>query len=192
MTRPVIITCALTGGAELSGKNTAVPVTPKEIADSAIEASRAGAAIAYVHVREPGTGKPSMRLELYREVVDRIRQSNPELIINLTTGAGGRLISGKTDPRVPDPASTLANCEKRVEHVLTLNPEICSLASSQFPMVAQAVLLGGNVRVGFEDNLYLRRGVPARSNAELVQEAVRIVDMLGAHVASHSEARAML
>ncbi len=129
MTRPVIITCALTGGAELSGKNTAVPVTPKEIADSAIEASRAGAAIAHVHVREPGSGKPSMRLELYREVVDRIRQSNPELIINLTTGAGGRLIPGKTDPRVPDPASTLANWEKRVEHVLTLNPEICSLDS---------------------------------------------------------------
>ncbi|MGD9924304.1 MAG: 3-keto-5-aminohexanoate cleavage protein, partial [Pseudorhodoplanes sp.] len=120
MSRPVIITCALTGGGELSGKNTAVPVTPREIADSAIEAARAGAAVAHIHVRDPQTGRASMKLELYREVVDRIRQSGTEMLVNLTTGAGASFLPGAAEPRVPDPRSSLTHPDRRVAHVLAL------------------------------------------------------------------------
>src|SRR5512139_4176086 len=109
MSRPVIITCALTGGAELSAKNTSVPVTPQQLAESALEAAKAGAAIAHIHVRDPDTGKPSMRLGLYREVVDRIRQANTDLIINLTTGPGARYIPGKADPKTGDAGTTLTH-----------------------------------------------------------------------------------
>jgi uncharacterized protein (DUF849 family) len=288
MSRPVIITCALTGGAELSGKNTAVPVTPREIADSAIEAARAGAAIAHIHVRDPQTRRASMKIELYREVVDRIRQSGVDMLINLTTGAGASFIPGEAEPRIPDARSSLTHPDNRVAHVLALKPDVCSLdvgsmnfgevvfvntpahlrqmaraildngtkpelevfeighirlarhlidngliaspplfqiclgipwgapatsetmlamreqlpdgaiwaafgiGAAQFPMVAQAVLLGGHVRVGFEDNLYLARGVPAPSNAALVEKAVRIVQELGEHPARPDEARALL
>ncbi len=288
MSRPVIITCALTGGAELSGKNNAVPVTPREIADSAIEAARAGAAIAHIHVRDPQTRRASMKLELYREVVDRIRQSGVDMLINLTTGAGASFIPGAEEPRIPDPRSSLSHPDTRVAHVLELKPDVCSLdvgsmnfgevvfvntpahlrqmaraildngtkpelevfelghirlarhlidsgliaspplfqiclgipwgapatsetmlamrdhlpdgaiwaafgiGAAQFPMVAQAVLLGGHVRVGFEDNLYLSRGVPAPSNAALVEKAVRIIQELGDHPATPHEARSLL
>jgi uncharacterized protein (DUF849 family) len=288
VSRPVIITCALTGGAELSGKNTAVPVTPQELADSAVGAARAGAAIAHIHVRDPATGRASMKLELYREVVDRIRQSGVDILINLTTGPGAAYLPSAADPRVPDEKSVLVHWEKRVEHVAELKPDVCSLdvgsmnfgervfmntphdlremaktirqagvkpeleafdlghvrlarhlidsglieppplfqlclgipwgapaspeallamrdhlppgaiwasfgiGAAQFPMVAQAVLLGGHVRVGFEDNLYLARGVPAPSNAALVEKAARIVEMMGAHVATPDEARQIL
>jgi uncharacterized protein (DUF849 family) len=285
MSRPVIVTCALTGGAELSGKNTAVPVTPREIAESAIEAARAGAAIAHIHVRDPETRRASMKLELYHEVVDRIRQSGIDMLINLTTGAGASFIPGEAEPRIPDARSSLTHPDGRVAHVLALKPDVCSLdvgsmnfgemvfvntpahlrqmaraildngtkpelevfelghirlarhliengliaspplfqiclgipwgapatpetmlamrdhlpegaiwaafgiGAAQFPMVAQAVLLGGHVRVGFEDNLYLARGVPAPSNAALVEKAVRIIQELGQRPASAGEAR---
>jgi uncharacterized protein (DUF849 family) len=288
MSRPVIITCALTGGAELSGKNTAVPVTPREIAVSAVEAARAGAAIAHIHVRDPQTRRASMKLELYREVVDRIRQSGVDMLINLTTGAGASFIPGEAEPRIPDARSSLTRPDARVAHVLALKPDVCSLdvgsmnfgevvfvntpahlrqmaraildsgtkpelevfelghirlarhlidngliaspplfqiclgipwgapatsetmlamrdhlpegaiwaafgiGAAQFPMVAQAVLLGGHVRVGFEDNLYLARGVPAPSNAALVEKAVRILQDLGEHPATPDEARNLL
>ena len=288
MSQAVILTCALTGGAALTGKNPAVPVTPVEIANSAIEAARAGATIVHIHVREPGSGVPSMRYELYEETVDRIRQSGCEVLINLTTGAGARFMPGAADPLVPDPASTLTAWQKRVSHVAALQPDICSLdvgsmnfgehvfvntpadlramaaaihdagtkpelevfeighirlakhvierglivapplfqiclgipwgapatsetmlamrdqlppgavwaafgiGPAQFPMVAQAILFGGHVRVGLEDNLYLRRGVPAPSNAALVEQAVRIVEQLGKSVATPDEARAIL
>lgn len=288
MTRPVIITCALTGGAALSGKNKAVPVTPQEIADSAIGAARAGAAIVHIHVRDPATGQPSMRPELYRETVQRIRDSGVDVIINLTTGPGARFVPGDEDPRVGGAGTTLKPWPDRVVHVEELKPEVCSLdvgsmnfgehvfvntpahlrkmaeaikatgtkpelevfdlghvrlgrrlvdeglveppplfqiclgipwgapatpetmlamrnslppgalwagfgiGPAQFPMAAQAVLLGGHVRVGLEDNLYLRRGVPAPSNAALVERAVEIVDQLGEQPASASEARGLL
>lgn len=288
MSRPVIITCALTGAAELSGKNKAVPVTPMEIANSAIAAARAGAAIAHIHVRDPKSAQASMRLELYEEVVDRIRQSGVDMLINLTTGAGASFIPGADNPRVADEKSSLSPWPKRVAHVVKLKPDVCSLdvgsmnfgervfvntpghlremartiletgtkpelevfelghirlakhlvetglvaapplfqiclgipwgapatpetmlamrdqlpagaiwagfgiGSAQFPMVAQAVLLGGHVRVGFEDNLYLDRGVPAPSNAALVEKAARIVAELGEHVATPAEARQIL
>lgn len=288
MSKPVILTCALTGGAALSGKNPAVPVAPAEIAQQAVDAAKAGATIAHIHVREPGTGAPSMRLELYSEVVDRIRQADCRILINLTTGPGARFIPGRDDPRIGDPASTLAHWQKRVEHIEALRPDICSLdvgsmnfgqhvfintpadlqkmaeairkanvkpemetfelghirlakqlieqglveapplfqiclgipwgapatpevmmamrdelpdgaewaafgiGATQFPMVAQAVLLGGHVRVGLEDNLYLRRGVPAPNNAALVERAFTIIGQLDRNVASPDEARAML
>lgn len=288
MDNKTIITCALTGGADITEKGRAVPVTPRDIAQSGIDAAKAGAAIVHIHVRDPATGRPSMELALYREVVDRIRQADPDVIINLTTGAGARFVPGQADPKIAAPGSTLTHWERRVEHIVTLRPEICSLdvgsmnfgnhvfvntpsdlqhmakaildagvkpelevfdlghirlakhliaekivaepplfqvclgipwgapASSesmiamrdqlpetaiwasfgigarQFPMVAQAVLLGGHVRVGLEDNLYLRQSVLAKSNAELVAEAARILDMLAAPRASPYDARRIL
>jgi uncharacterized protein (DUF849 family) len=288
LSRPVIITCALTGGAPYTGKNKAVPVTPQEIADSGIAAARAGAAIVHVHVRDPETGQASMRPELYRETVRRIRDSGVDVIINLTTGPGARFSPSDEDPRVGGPGTTMRPWPERVVHIEELKPEVCSLdvgsmnfgeyvfvntpahlrkmaeaikatgtkpelevfdlghvrlarrliddglveppplfqiclgiawgapatpetmlamrdqlppgalwagfgiGPMQFPMVAQAVLLGGHVRVGLEDNLYLRRGVPAPSNAALVEQAVKIVDQLGEQPALVSEARQIL
>jgi uncharacterized protein (DUF849 family) len=288
LSRPIIITCALTGSATLSSKNKAVPVTPREIADSAIEAARAGAAIVHIHVRDPETGQASMRTDLYRETVQRIRDNGTDVIVNLTTGPGARFVPGDDDPRIGGAGTTLKPWTERVAHVEELKPEVCSLdvgsmnfgehvfvntpahlrkmaaairnigtkpelevfdlghiqlarrlvgdglvappplfqiclgipwgapatpesmlamrnnlptdalwagfgiGAKQFAMVAQAVLLGGHVRVGLEDNLYLRRGVPAPSNAALVERAVEIIDQLGEQPASVNEARSIL
>ena len=288
MSRRVMICCAVTGSADTPRKNPAVPVTPEAIARSAIDAAKAGAAVVHIHVRNPETGKPSMELAHYREVVERIRDSGTDVIINLTTGAGGRFQPGADDPREPGPGTTLSRPADRVRHIQALRPDICSLdmgsmnmgemifantpahlaemaaaalaagvvpelevfeaghvllaksmlekkqllppalfqiclgvswgqpATSdamsymqrllpadatwfafgvgprQFPMVGQAVLLGGNVRVGLEDNLYLARGKLAPSNAALVERAVQIIELLGEEVASAAEARAMI
>lgn len=286
--RPVIVTCALTGGGDTVGKSPAVPVTPEQIAVSAIEAAQAGAAIVHIHVRDPATGKPATDLALYREVVERIRAVDGDVILNLTTGAGARFIPSAADPKVGGEGTTLAPPEARVRHIEALRPEICTLdittmnfgefvfvntpahlrvmgravaaagvlpelecfdsgnvrlalrlieegvlhppamfqlclgvpwgapatpesmlfmrsllpagafwtgfgiGGAQFPMVAQAVLLGGHVRVGLEDNLYVERGVLAPSNAALVEKAVRIVRALDAEPASPAEARRIL
>ena len=288
MARKVMIACALTGAAASPDKNPALPVTPEQIASSGIEAARAGAAIIHIHVRDPKTGRPSMALEYYREVVDRIRSSNVDAIINLTTGAGARFVPSAENPKVGDASSTLTTPAERVRHVVALKPEICSLdlgsmnmgpfvfintvpdveelaktilaagvlpelevfdpshimlahsllkkglvkapalaqiclgvtggapattetmlymrnllpadtnwftfgvGPHQFPMVAQALLLGGHVRVGMEDNLYLARGQLAPSNAALVEKAVRIIEIMGEEVATPAEARAAL
>ncbi len=288
MTPRVVVTCALTGSADTVAKNPAVPVTPEQIARSAIEAWRAGAAIVHIHVRDPASGKPSRDTALYRDVVERIKRSGSDVIINLTTGPGARFVPGEQDPRQPGTGTTLAPPAERVAHVIELKPEICSLdmgsmnfgqtvfvntpshlqqmarairdagvkpelevfeaghvrlarhmveegdiarpamfqiclgipwgapatpetmlylrdqlppgslwagfgvSTMQFPMVAQAVLLGGHVRVGLEDNLYLEKGALAPSNAALVEKAVRIVSDLGAAVASPAEARVLL
>jgi uncharacterized protein (DUF849 family) len=284
-----MIACALTGAADTPGKNPAVPVTPKQIAESGIEAAKAGAAIVHIHVRNPETTGPSMELAHYKEVVDRIRDSGTDVVINLTTGAGARFIPGSNDPMVPDPRSTMSTPAQRVRHVVELKPEICSLdmgsinmgnyafvntvphieemaiairdagvtpeievfepghillakrmiqtghfktptlfqiclgvtwgtpatpdamkfmrdllppsdntwftfgcAAQQFPMVAQAMLYGGHVRVGLEDNLYLARGKLAPSNAALVEKAVDIIEAMGEELATAAEARQML
>ena len=288
MQRKVMISCAVTGSADTPGKNPAVPVTPEQIAVSAIDAAKAGAAIVHIHVRDPRTGLPSMEGALYAEVVDRIRSSGTDVVINLTTGPGGRFSPGTDDPMKPGPGTTLRTPRQRVQHVLDLRPEICSLdmgsmnmgpnvfvntppileamaidireagvtpelevfetghlllakrmietghikppgmfqiclgiawgqpATSeamtymrnllptgspwfafgislhQFPMAAQAVLLGGNVRVGLEDNLYLERGKLTPSNAALVAKAVKIIELLGSSVATPAEARQIL
>src|SRR3954454_25193688 len=283
-----MISCAVTGSADSVGKNPAVPVTPEQIAASAIDAAKTGAAIVHIHVRDPKTGLASMDGALYAETVDRIRQSGSDVVINLTTGPGGRFSPGAADPMTPGPGTTLRTPRQRVQHVLDLRPEICSLdmgsmsmganvfvntppileamaidirdagvmpelevfetghlmlakrmietghirppgmfqiclgiawgqpATSeamvymrnllppgctwfafgislhQFPMAAQAVILGGHVRVGLEDNLYLERGKLTPSNAALVAKAVKIIEQLGSSVATSAEARQML
>ena len=127
MARKIMISCAVTGSADTPGKNPAVPVTPAQIAQSAIDAAKAGAAIVHIHVRDPATTKPSMDAALYRETVDRIRQSGTDVVINLTTGPGARFVPGNDDPLKPGPATNLKLPAQRVEHILALRPEICSL-----------------------------------------------------------------
>ena len=264
MNPKTIITCAVTGSAPTPGKSPAVPVTPDEIAKSAVEAWRAGAAIVHCHVRDPETTLPSMALEHYRGVVEGIRDAGADVLINLTTGPGARLIPGEDEPLDVQPGTTVASPAARVRHIEELRPPICSLdvatmnfndhvfmnvpahlrvmadkaraagakpelevfdtgqielakrliadghiedppyfqlclgisygatatpeammhmrdrlpananwsafgiSRQQFPMVAQAVLLGGHVRVGLEDNIYLGPGELAPSNAALV------------------------
>jgi uncharacterized protein (DUF849 family) len=126
-TRRTILTCAVTGSAPTVKKNPAVPVTPEQIAAACIDAAKAGAAVCHVHVRDPETGLASMKLELYREVVDRIRSSRVDLVINLTTGPGQRFAPGDDDPRVPGPGTNLTHPRLRVQHVVELKPELCSL-----------------------------------------------------------------
>ena len=288
MQRKVMISCAVTGSADTPGRNPAVPVTPEQIAKSAIDAAKAGAAIVHIHVRNPKTTKPSMDGALYREVVERIRASGTDVLINLTTGPGARFDHDANDPSKPSADSTLKSPEDRVRHVVELKPDICSLDMGslnmgdrvfintpkhlqamalaikdagvmpelevfetghlllakrfiengyvkppgmfqiclgiswgqpatpeamsymrnllpqnspwfafgislyQFPMVAQAVLLGGHPRVGLEDNIYLEKGKLAPSNAALVEKAAKIIEVLGDHVATPNDAREIL
>jgi uncharacterized protein (DUF849 family) len=284
----VIISCAVTGSITRPDQHPGLPITPAQIADAAIEAAGAGASIAHIHVRDPETGAPAMELDLYREVVERIRASGVDLIINLTTGPGGRFLPGEDDPKIAAPGTTLMAPDKRIAHVVALRPEICSLdlntmwfgtsvvintpqsvtamaaaakaagvkpevevfdsgdiqlahklldagvlprppffqvvlgagngfastpetlvyaksllppdavwaamgiGAMEFPIVAQACLLGGHVRVGLEDNLYISKGVLAPSNAALVERAARILELLGKNVATPTEAREIL
>jgi len=124
---PVILTCAVTGGDDVATRFPAIPVTPAQIAQAAISACEAGAAIAHIHVRDPQTGKPSMALALYREVVERIRDSGSPVIINLTTGPGARFIPSDTETNGAAAGSNLRPPQERVQHILDLKPEICSL-----------------------------------------------------------------
>jgi len=288
MASGVFITCAVTGSADSVGKNPNVPVTPEQIAASALEAHAAGAAIVHLHVRDPISGAASRDPKLFRDVVRRIRQAGTDVILNLTGGMGGDLMIGPDDAPLSFKAGTdFVGPAERIAHVLELKPEIGSLdcgslnfdellygttpgflrsmarayqqnnirpelevfelghielakqllaeglinppplfqlclgikyaapatpqvmlamrdalppgalwsgfglGRMQMPMVAQAVLLGGNVRVGLEDNLYLDRGVPA-TNAQLVERARKIVELLGARVLSAKETRERL
>ncbi len=124
---PTILTCAVTGTFPTRKHNPALPVTPEEIADACIGASKAGAAICHIHVREPATGLPSMKLDYYRDVVSRIRSSGSDLIINLTTGPGGRFVPRDDEPAKAAPETTLTTPAARIAHVLELKPEICTL-----------------------------------------------------------------
>jgi uncharacterized protein (DUF849 family) len=125
----VFITCAVTGAGDTTGRSDRVPVTPEEIADAAIGAAEAGAAVAHIHVRHPRTGKGARAPELYREVVERVRASGVDVVLNLTAGMGGDLVLGGVDaPLPPDAAgSDLAGAEARLAHVGELRPEICTL-----------------------------------------------------------------
>jgi uncharacterized protein (DUF849 family) len=288
MHEKVIITCAVTGNLTDPARNPAVPVTPAQIAQSCLEAADAGAAIVHIHVRDPETSKPSMELDLYREVVDRIRSRNDRLVLNLTTGPGGRYHPSDENPAVAGPRTNLLVPERRVEHIAALKPEICTLdlntmtfggevvintprnvtrmaaiireagvmpelevfdsgdirlahdliaqgvlqgpglysivqgikygfpASTEamiygrdllpkgatwtgfaigrmeFPAVAMSYVLGGHVRVGLEDNIFMDKGVLAPSNAALVQRAREIVERLGGTIATSEDARRML
>jgi uncharacterized protein (DUF849 family) len=283
----VIVTCAVTGAGDTVDRSPHVPVTPKEIAESALEAARAGAAIVHIHVRDPETGGISHSTDHFREVVERIRGSDTDVVINITAGGGGDFIINDDDPTVGGPGTDIMTPAERHDPVGELLPEICSLDCGsynyadfvylspahwvrehakliqdagvrpelecfdlghirlakhlideglvdepfwfqlcvgipwaaeanpeallamrnqlpigaqwtalglgrwQMPMAAQAVLLGGNVRVGLEDNLYLDKGELA-TNAQLVERAVEIIERLGAGIATPQAARRVL
>jgi uncharacterized protein (DUF849 family) len=124
----VFVTCAVTGAGDTTGRSDRVPVTPAQIAEAAIEAANAGAAIAHIHVRDPATGKGSRDVALYREVVERVRASGVDVVLNLTAGMGGDLVLGGTEqPLPPGPGTDLAGAEERLAHVAELRPEICTL-----------------------------------------------------------------
>jgi 3-dehydrocarnitine:acetyl-CoA trimethylamine transferase len=122
-----ILTCAVTGSSPVAEGNTSVPVTPKQIADQSIEAAKAGATAVHIHVRDPVSGRASMELAHYREVVDRIRDSGVDVLINLTTGPGASYYPGKDNPGVAGPGSNMRTAVERVAHVVELKPDICSL-----------------------------------------------------------------
>jgi uncharacterized protein (DUF849 family) len=285
--KKTILTVAVTGNLTTVQQHPGLPCTPEQIATAALESAKAGASVAHIHVRHPD-GKPSMELAHYREVVDRIRDKNSDLIINLTTGPGGRFVPSKDDPKIAAPGSTIVHPLRRVEHIVALKPDIATLdlntmwsgtaavinppenvtimaneiqkAGSrpelevfdsgdiqlakalldqgvlkrpplfqivmgvrygfistpqtlmyahsllpkdadwaafaigrwEFPMLAQAWFLGGHIRVGLEDNVYLSKGMLAPSNAALCEKAVRILDDLGGELATSKEARAIL
>ncbi len=129
MNREVFITCAVTGAGDTAGRSQHVPVSPEQIATAALEAARAGAAVAHVHVRDPATGRGSRDVALYREVVERVRASDVDVVLNLTAGMGGDLVLGGDEaPLPPDPGGTdLAGASERLAHVEELLPEICTL-----------------------------------------------------------------
>ncbi len=126
MTRPVIVSCAVTGSGDTTKLSPYVPVTPKQIAGEALAAHAAGAAIVHIHVRNPETGAPSRDIVLYREVVERIRARSTSVILNLTTGPGARFTPDEKDPN-RNASPGMAAPQDRMDHVLELKPEICSL-----------------------------------------------------------------
>ena len=289
MNHEVIVTCALTGAGDTVRRSPHVPVTPAQIAASAIEAANAGAAVVHIHVRNVETGLGSREVALYREAVRLVKESGVDVVINLTAGMGGDLVIDDEDPLKPVDGTDLVNAMDRLPHVEELLPEICTLdcgslnfgegnqlyvstpdmlrvgakriqelgvkpeleifdtghlwfaakmveeglidapalfqlcmgipygapadpgllqamvrllpegsqwasfaiGRDQMPWVAQSVLLGGHVRVGLEDNLYLAKGVKA-TNGQLVERAVGIVQDLGAAVVGPDRAREIL
>lgn len=123
----VVITCAVTGNLTTPEMTPHLPITARQIAKSALEAAEAGAAVVHLHVRDPESGRPSMDLALYREVVDRIRERDAEVVVNLTTGPGGRFVPGEEDPRLAGPGTTLTAPERRTAHVSALRPDVATL-----------------------------------------------------------------
>ncbi|MFQ5547183.1 MAG: 3-keto-5-aminohexanoate cleavage protein [Woeseia sp.] len=291
MNREVFITCPVTGSGGTQDRSPHVPRSPKQIAESAIEAAKAGAAIVHCHVRDPETGAPSRKVAYYREVTERIRDSETDVVINLTAGMGGDLVVGSPEAPLPlsESGTDMAGATERMEHVVKCLPEICtldcgtmnfaeadyvmmntpgmiramgqiitdlgvraeieafetghlwfaqqlvdegvikppvlvqlcmgipwgapddlntlmsmvnnlppdwtfsafSLGRNEMPYVGAAILAGGNVRVGLEDNIFLDKGVLA-TNAQLVERAVRIVTDMGANVIGPTEVREKL
>ena len=127
--REVFVTCAVTGSGGTQDKSHHVPRSPKQIADSAIEAAKAGAAVVHCHVRDPDTGAPSRRVDLYREVTERIRAADTDVVLNLTAGMGGDLVLGPAEAPLPlhDAGTDMASADERMEHVADCLPEICTL-----------------------------------------------------------------
>jgi uncharacterized protein (DUF849 family) len=125
--KPTILTCAVVGSGPMRKDNPAIPYTPAEIAAATVEAAKAGASVAHIHVRDPETGAASMELKHYRETVERIRNSGVDIILNLTTGPGARFEPREDDPTMPGPRTNLTSPEKRCEHVVELKPEMCTL-----------------------------------------------------------------
>ncbi len=291
VSKEVFITCAVTGSGATQDRSPHVPRSPQQIADSAIAAAKAGAAIVHCHVRDPETGKPSRDLKLYRELTDRIRASDTDVVLNLTAGMGGDMVFGPVESPLPlnPKGSDMVGASERVAHVADCLPEICtldcgtmnfneadyvmtntpgmlramgqmmtdlgvlpeieafdtghlwfatelvkegvlkfpalvqlcmgvpwgapndlntfmamvnnvpqgwnwsafSLGRDQMPYVAAAVLAGGNVRVGLEDNLWLGKGQLA-TNAQLVERAGAIIENMGARLMTPAEVRTKL
>ncbi len=143
----IFITCAVTGNLTTPDQTPHLPITPEQIAEACLGAAEAGAAIVHIHVREPGSGKPSMELGHYREVVERIRAKNTQLILNITTGPGGRFVPSPDEPRVAAAGTTLMAPEKRVEHIAALRPEICTIDLNTMNSGKEVVInTPGNVR----------------------------------------------
>lgn len=272
MGRKVIITAAVTGSRPTKEMNPAVPYSPKEIIEAAVECYKAGAAIVHVHVRDPRSGKPDFKIELFKEVLEGIRE-RCDMLINLTTSglflSGEDVISQRLQPiflkpelcsldigsmnffdrafiNPPEWAEVAAKVMQQnkvkpelevfdVGHIYQANHlieqgwideppyfQLCmgtrwgieasaenllfmknklppnalwsvlGVGKNQLPMITMGILLGGNIRVGFEDNLYLKRGVLASSNAEIVEMAVDLVHRLGHEIATPEEARRIL
>jgi uncharacterized protein (DUF849 family) len=288
MARQTILTCAVTGNLTTRAQHPGLPVTPAEIALAAVEAGKAGAAVVHLHARDPVSERGSMDQALFAEIIARIRDAGSDVVINLSTGEGGRFVPDESDPRLAAAGSTLVAPARRVAHVEALRPEICTLdlntmvsgtavvintpqnvtimanrifgagvlpelelfdggdvqlarhligqgvlktpaliqlvlgvrfgaaanpetlfylrsqlpenciwaafglGRAAFPMLAQAWLLGGHVRIGLEDTVFIEKGVLARDNAALVEKAGSIVVSLGGTLATPDEARAML
>lgn len=123
----VILTCAITGNLTKPDQTPYLPISPAQIIDSALEAAETGAAVVHIHVRDPETGRPSMELDYYAQVVGALRKARPDLILNLTTGPGGRFVPSEEDPKVAGPGTTLMAPERRVSHIAALKPEIATL-----------------------------------------------------------------
>jgi uncharacterized protein (DUF849 family) len=143
----IFITCAVTCNLTTPEQTPHLPITPEQIADACLGAAEAGAAIVHIHVREPGSGKPSMELGYYRDVVERIRAQNTQLILNITTGPGGRFVPSPDEPRIAAAGTTLMVPEKRVEHIAVLRPEICTIDLNTMNSGKEVVInTPGNVR----------------------------------------------
>ncbi|MFD5800389.1 3-keto-5-aminohexanoate cleavage protein [Streptomyces sp. NPDC048171] len=157
MTENVIITCALTGAGDTVRKSPHVPVTPEQIARSAVEAAAAGAAVVHIHVRDPETGDPSRDPKLYREVVERVKETGTDVVINLTAGMGGDLVIDPDDPLTHLPGTDLVSGLERLPHVEDLLPDICTLDC-------------GSLNFGDGSNLYVSTPDMLRAGARRIQE----------------------
>ena len=143
----VFITAAVTGNLTLPSQTPHLPITPQEIAEACLGAAEAGAAIVHIHVRHPGSGQPSMEVAHYRDAVEHIRAKNKDLILNITTGPGGRYVPTPDDPKVFAEGTTLLPPERRVEHIALLKPEICTLDLNTMNSGGQVVInTPGSVR----------------------------------------------
>ena len=157
MNMDVILTCAVTGAGDTTGKSHHVPVTPDEIAAASIEAAKAGATAAHIHVRDPATKKGSRDTELFRQVVDKVRSSDTDVVINLTAGMGGDWVPDENNPAMPGPGTDMINAEERLAHVIALKPEICSLDC-------------GTMNFGNGNEIYISTPAYLRQMASIVQE----------------------
>ena len=287
----VFITCAVTGSGGSQDRSHHVPRSPEQIANSAIDAAKAGAAVVHCHVRDPETGTPSRRLDLYKELTERIRASEVDVVLNLTAGMGGDMVFGDAEKPLPlqEGSTDMIGASERVEHVVQCQPEICtldcgtmnfaeadyvmtntpgmlramaekmtamgarieieafdtghlwlakkqveeglmaepvmvqlcmgvpwgapddlntfmamvnnvpkewimsafSIGRNQMNYVAAAVLAGGNIRVGLEDNIWLEKGVLA-TNAQLVERAVTIATNMGSKLMTPAQVRELI
>ncbi len=156
MNYDVVVTCAVTGAGDTVGKHPGVPVTPEQIADAAVEAAGAGASVAHIHVRDPESGKGSRDPALFREVVERIRSSGTDVVINLTAGMGGDWVPREDDPAMPAAGTDMIGPVERLAHVAELRPEICSIDC-------------GTMNFGNGSEIYISTPAYLRKMAELVK-----------------------